>query len=88
MANYPRFSGYLSPRTIMELYESLKSWSNEFGRELDLRDAQVDGRPATKILTEVTVTDIPNPQNGDVVFAVSAGKYKGYVSGTGWVNFH
>ncbi len=88
MANYPRFSGYFSPRTIMELYENLKSWSNEFGRELDLRDAQVDGRPATKILTEVTVTNIPNPQNGDVVFAVSAGKYKGYVSGTGWVNFH
>ena len=88
MANYPRFSGYLSPQTVIELYESLKSWSNEFGRELDLRDAQVDGRPATKVLTVVTVTDIPNPKNGNVVFAVSAEKYKGYVEGTGWVNFH
>tara|TARA_B100001093_G_scaffold58240_1_gene49265 strand:- start:126 stop:392 length:267 start_codon:yes stop_codon:yes gene_type:complete len=88
MANYPRFSGYLSPQTVIELYESLKSWSNEFGRELDFRDSQVDGRPATKILTAVTVTDIPNPKNGDVVFAVSAKKYRGYVEGTGWVNFH
>ena len=88
MANYPRFSGYLSPQTVIELYESLKSWSNEFGRELDLRDAQVDGRPATKVLTVVTVTDVPNPKNGNVVFAVSAEKYKGYVEGTGWGNFH
>lgn len=88
MANYPRFSGYLSPQTVIELYESLKSWSNEFGRELDLRDAQVDGRPATKVLTVVTVTDIPNPKNGNVVFSINEEKYKGYIEGTGWVNFH
>jgi len=88
MANYPRFSTMFTPKSIIELYDSLRSWGNELTRELDTRDSQVDSKPTTKILTVVSVSEIGRPDNGDVVFAVSAGKYRGYVSGTGWIDFH
>lgn len=88
MANYPRFSTVFTPKSIIELYDSLRSWGNELTRELDTRDSQVDSKPTTKILTVVSVSEIGRPDNGDVVFAVSAGKYRGYVSGTGWIDFH
>ena len=88
MANYPRFSTYFTPRSIIDLYDSLRSWGNELARELDTRDAQVDGRPSTNIYTVVSVSEIGRPANGDVAFAASAGKYRGYVSGTGWVDFN
>ena len=88
MANYPRFSTMFTPKSIIELYDSLRSWGNELTRELDTRDSQGDSKPTTKILTVVSVSEIGRPDNGDVVFAVSAGKYRGYVSGTGWIDFH
>lgn len=88
MANYPRFSTVFTPKNIIELYDSLRSWGNELTRELDTRDSQVNSKPTTKILTVVSVSEIGRPDNGDVVFAVSAGKYRGYVSGTGWIDFH
>ena len=78
MANYPKYNSGAN----------LTFWANELTRELDLRDRQVDARPATKIYSVVSVSEIGRPASGDIAFAASAGKFRGYVSGTGWVDFN
>lgn len=78
MANYPRYAGL----------ENIEFWANELTRELDTRDRVVDARPATRIYTVVSVSEIGRPASGDIAFAASAGKFRGYVSGTGWVDFN
>ena len=90
MANYPRLPIYNMTRgmTPEELYREIRQFADLLSYELDTRDSQIDGRPATKVLTVVTVASIGRPANGDIVFAASAGKFRGYVSGTGWVDFN
>jgi len=78
MANYPKYTGI----------DRLDFWANELTRELDTRDRNVDNRPATRIYTVVSVSEIGRPLSGDIAFAASAGKFRGYVSGTGWVDFN
>lgn len=90
MANYPRLPIYNMTRNMSpeELYREIRQFADLLGYELDTRDNQIDNRPTTKVLTVVTVASIGRPSNGDIVFAASAGKFRGYVSGTGWVDFN
>ena len=90
MANYPRLPAYrmTTNMTAEEVYRELRQFSDLLGYELDTRDAQVDSKPSTNVYTVVTVASIGRPSNGDIVFAASAGKFRGYVSGTGWVDFN
>jgi len=90
MANYPRLPIYNMTRNMSpeELYREIRQFADLLGYELDTRDNQINNRPATKVLTVVTVASIGRPSNGDIVFAASAGKFRGYVSGTGWVDFN
>ena len=55
---------------------------------MESRDLEITNTPSTKILAVTTVTDIGRPASGDVAFSLGEGKFKGYVSGTGWVNFN
>lgn len=87
MANYPRLSPSPFIR-VEDLQDYLVRWSNELTRELDTEDQKQNAAPATKIYSVVTITEIGRPASGDVAFAISAGKFKGYVSGTGWIDFH
>jgi hypothetical protein len=80
MANYPKVP--------FNADGFMQRWGNELVRELDTRDLRESSRPATKIYSVVTVTEIGRPASGDVAFAISAGKFRGYVSGTGWIDFH
>jgi hypothetical protein len=80
MANYPKVP--------INADGSMQRWGNELVRELDTRDLRESSRPATKIYSVVTATDVGRPASGDVIFAISAAKFKGYVSGTGWIDFH
>ena len=41
-----------------------------------------------RVRTVVSVNEVGRPEEGFIVFATSVQKYKGYVSGTGWVDFH
>lgn len=87
MANYPRFSSSPFVR-LSDLQNYISRWSNELTRELDTEDQKQSSAPATKIYSVVTITEIGRPASGDVAFAISAGKFRGYVSGTGWIDFH
>lgn len=89
MANYPNLPLYIPSRENLEkVYDEILSWANQLAQELDLRDNQVDNRPATKVYSVVTVTEIGRPNPGDIAFSLGEEKFKGYVSSTGWVNLN
>ena len=87
MANYPKLP-FFTVTELEELQRMLLSWSNELTRELDARDIQVTDAPSTKIYTVVSTSDVGGPASGDVAYSISASKFRGYVDGTGWVDFH
>ena len=89
MANYPNLPSYIPSRENIErVYNEIVSWANQLAQELDLRDNQVDNRPATKVYSVVTVTEIGRPNPGDIALSLGEEKFKGYVSSTGWVNLN
>ena len=76
---------------LRQLYILLERWGSTLINELNTRDIQVDSRPSTKIFAETTITDITNPQAGDIAYSASTGKFKGYVSlgsTTEWQNLN
>jgi|TARA_R110000737_G_scaffold36281_4_gene55638 hypothetical protein len=73
---------------LREVYTELLSWAGQLKTVIETRDLEITRTPSTKILTVTTVTDIGRPASGDVAFSLGEGKFKGYVSGTGWVNFN
>ena len=83
MARYPTFPTRFidtSDEELRELYATLETWSGLLTNELETRDIDVDAAPATNIYTVVTLSEIGRPRKGDIAYAASAGKYKGYVS--------
>ena len=83
MARYPTFPTRFidtSDEELRELYATLETWSGLLTSELETRDIDVDAAPATNIYTVVTLSEIGRPRKGDIAYAASAGKYKGYVS--------
>ena len=93
MARYPELSNlfYLKDEEVKKLYTEIQRWGATLLNELDTRDIQVDNRPSTNVLIAVTVTQLQNPQKGDIAYSASSGKYKGYVSlgsETSWQNLN
>ena len=83
MARYPTFPTRFidtSDEELRELYTTLETWSGLLTSELEARDVNLDAAPATNIYTVVTLSEIGRPRKGDIAYAASAGKYKGYVS--------
>ena len=83
MSRYPTFPTRFintSDEELRELYTTLETWSGLLTSELETRDVDVDAAPATNIYTVVTLSEIGRPRKGDIAYAASAGKYKGYVS--------
>jgi len=95
MARYPsipRIYEYLkdTPK-VAQMYVELERWGGALVNQLDTRDLQVDSKPSTNIYTVVTITEIGSPRKGDIAYAASAGKFKGYVSTTAtqaWANLN
>ena len=87
MASYPKLPRF-TVNELVDLQRLLLSWSNELTRELDARDIQVQDSPSTTINTVVSTSEIGRPANGNVAYSISASKFRGYVDGTGWVDFN
>ena len=93
MARYPDLPYLLNvtQEETRKVYNALEKWGAGLVNQLDLRDQELEGAPATNIFTVVTVTDIGRPKGGDVAYSASSGKFKGYVStaaSTTWKDFH
>lgn len=92
MANYPEIPKFLrfDTKDVTKFYNELERWGSALINELTNRDRKVDTKPTTNIYTVVTISSVKRPRKGDIVYAVSSGKYKGYVStaaSTTWKNF-
>ena len=95
MARYPavpRAYDYLKDNPEAErVFREISQWGGALVNQLDTRDQQVDAKPSTNIYTVVTITEVGRPKKGDIVYAASAGKFKGYVSTTAtqaWANLN
>jgi len=92
MANYPEIPKFLqfTDEELITMYRSIEQWGSTLINELRTRDIEVDSKPTTNIYAVVTISSVKRPRKGDIVYAVSSGKYKGYVStaaSTTWKNF-
>ena len=88
--NYPELPKYFGTpdSDLSRFYGEIEQWASEMKYLLEIRDTAIDSEPSTRIRTVVTVGTIGRLENGDLVYAASASKYRGYVSGTGWVDFN
>jgi len=86
MARYPAFP-LIFPEDVKKgvdyVYGRIQQWSAAFINELDTRDQIQEGKPTSNIYAVVTVGSIKSPDKGDIAYAVSSGKFKGYVSTAG-----
>ena len=73
---------------LQQLYNLMEKWGSTLINELNTRDVQVDSRPSTNIYSVTTVTNITNPQAGDIAYSASTGKFKGYVSLASETSWH
>jgi|TARA_R110000824_G_scaffold60572_1_gene161804 hypothetical protein len=87
MARYPEIPSMFFAKktgsqtyTQEEVYSLLRQWGAALISELDLRDIEVEAAPTSNVLAVVTVTEVGRPQAGDIVYAASAGKFRGFVS--------
>jgi|TARA_Y100000296_G_C5017588_1_gene178184 hypothetical protein len=93
MARYPELPRlfHLSDKQLIDIYTAIERWGSALLNELNTRDTQVETTPSTNIYTISTVTELKNPQKGDIAYSVSSGKFKGYVSlgsETSWQNLN
>jgi|TARA_R110000822_G_scaffold30587_4_gene89079 hypothetical protein len=92
MARYPELPKFINTEAeAKEFYEYIQQWGAALINELETRDTQVNANPSSNIYTVVTITEIGSPQRGDIAYAASAGKFKGYVSTTAtqaWENLN
>tara|TARA_R110002012_G_scaffold9800_2_gene45464 strand:+ start:104 stop:382 length:279 start_codon:yes stop_codon:yes gene_type:complete len=92
MARYPELPKFINTEAeAKEFYEYIQQWGAALINELETRDTQVNANPSSNIYAVVTITEIGSPQRGDIVYAASAGKFKGYVSTTAtqaWENLN
>ena len=73
---------------LQQLYNLMEKWGSTLINELNTRDVQVDSRPSTNIYSVTTVTNITNPNPGDIAYSASTGKFKGYVSLASETSWH
>lgn len=96
MARYPEIPALFFAKrtgektfTQEEVYKLLQQWGAALINELDIRDVEVESTPTSNILAVVTVSEVGRPQAGDILYAASAGKFRGFVSSAasvGWVD--
>ena len=80
MARYPTLPYALTTSELKEMYNQVQLWSSMLISELDSRDVEVDTKPTSNIYAVVTTGSIGRPRKGDIAYAASAGKFRGYVS--------
>ena len=84
MARYPAvpkvYDVFKSSPEADRVYREISQWGAALVNQLDTRDLKVDAAPSTNIYTVVTISEIGRPKKGDIAYAASAGKFRGYVS--------
>jgi hypothetical protein len=79
---YPQLPRYIDVRQVdvQRVYSDLESYTNELKFLLEQRDIAEQLRPATRFYPATSVSEIPRPNNGDIAYSTSSGKFWGYVN--------
>ena len=87
---YPQLPRYIDVRQVdvQRVYSDLESYTNELKFLLEQRDLAEQLRPATRFYPATSVTQIPQPNAGDIAYSTSSGKFWGYVDSVGWQPFN
>lgn len=87
---YPQLPRYIDVRQVdvQRVYSDLESYTNELKFLLEQRDLAEQLRPATRFYPATSVTQIPQPNEGDIAYSTSSGKFWGYVDSIGWQPFN
>ena len=70
------------------LYQDMLEYAGELKFLLEQRDREQDLGFTSRIFNVVTATDFQRPQDGNITYSTSSGKFRGFVSVTGWVDFN
>jgi|TARA_R110000744_G_scaffold30815_10_gene72781 hypothetical protein len=70
------------------MWNTLTSFAAEMRNLLEYKDALEEATGAVRIIRVVSVGDIGQPDSGDVAYATSAEKFRGYTSASGWVDLN
>jgi len=87
---YPQLPRYIDVRQVdvQRVYSDLEGYTNELKFLLEQRDLAEQLRPATRFYPATSVTQIPKPNEGDIAYSTSSGKFWGYVDSIGWQPFN
>jgi len=73
---------------IIELHRMLTEYVSSLSLTLQQRDDEVDSTPSDTVLPVNDTADVQSPPEGAVRYNRATSKFQGYISGTGWVDFH
>ena len=77
-----------SDQQIIELHRILTDYVSQLSLTLQQRDDEVDSTPSDVVLPVNDTSDVQSPPEGAVRYNRATSKFQGYISGTGWVDFH
>jgi|TARA_R110000824_G_scaffold71265_1_gene182554 hypothetical protein len=91
MAVYPEIISsfnQFSNEEIIALHRLMTDYASQLSFTLQQRDDQIDSEPANGVSSVNNTADVQSPAEGSVRYNRATSKFQGYISGTGWVDFH
>ena len=73
---------------IIELHRILTDYVSQLSLTLQQRDDEIDSTQSNTVLAVNNTADVQSPPEGAVRYNRATSKFQGYISGTGWVDFH
>jgi hypothetical protein len=83
---FAHFNQFTEPQ-IIELHRILTDYVSQLSLTLQQRDDEVDSTPSDTVLAVNDTAAVQSPPEGASVQQATS-KFQGYISGTGWVDFH
>jgi hypothetical protein len=84
---FAHFNQFTEPQ-IIELHRILTDYVSQLSLTLQQRDDEVDSTPSDTVLAVNDTAAVQSPPEGAVRYNRTTSKFQGYISGTGWVDFH
>jgi hypothetical protein len=79
---------YLTDDQLIRAYTEIRQWADSITNELEGRDLDTSRTGTVRVNRAVSSGALGRPGAGDIVYERKTGKFRGFVSGTGWVDFN
>ena len=84
---FAQFNQFTEPQ-IIELHRILTDYVSQLSLTLQQRDDEINSTPSDTVLAVNDTAAVQSPPEGAVRYNRATSKFQGYISGTGWVDFH